>query len=86
MNDYDRNVSKSQSHLLRNYLEKLNPNKEELYIKEIIFFFVYKESIVYPLVKFEPNYNKKEDLFFLSNNSFIQVLNCVQFTAMGSLF
>ena len=31
-------------------------------------------------------YNKKEDLFFLSNNKFVKVLNCVQFTAMASLF
>ena len=41
--------------------------------------------IVYPLVEFELNYNKK-DLYFLSNNRFIEVLNCVQFTTMGSLF
>ena len=33
--------------------------------------FIYKESIVYPLVEFESNYNKKEDLLFLSNNRFI---------------
>ena len=36
-------------------------------------------------MEFEPNYNKK-DLFFLSNNRFIEVLNCVQFAVMGSLF
>ena len=51
---------------------------------------------MYPLVEFEPNYNKKEDLFDLSNIyfyyfilfylKFIEVLNCIQFTAMGSLF
>ena len=48
--------------------------------------FIYKESIVYPLVEFESNYSKKEDLLFLSNNRFIEVLSCVQFTAIGSLF
>ena len=41
---------------------------------------------MYPLFEFEPNYNKKENLFFLSNNRFIEFLNCVQFTVMGSLF
>ena len=80
------NVLKSQPYLLCNYLEKLNDNKRGV---------VYQrskkkkcfplQSIVYPLVEFEPNYNKK-DLFLLSNNKFIEVLNCVQFTAMESLF
>ena len=60
--------------------------KKVLYINEVKNAFLYKESIVYPLVEFEPNYNKKEDLFFLSNNKFIEVFNCVQFTAMDSLF
>ena len=61
--------------------------KKLLYIKEVKKnVFLYKESIVYPLLEFEPNYNKKVDLFFLSNNRFIEVINCVQFTAMGSLF
>ena len=27
--------------------------------------FIYKENIVYALVEFRPNYNKKEDDFFL---------------------
>ena len=46
--------------------------KKVLYIKEVKKnFFLYKESIVYPLIEFEPNYNKKEDLFFLSSNRFI---------------
>ena len=48
--------------------------------------FIYKKNIVYPLVEYESNYNKKEDLLFLSNNRFIEVLNCVQFTVVGSLF
>ena len=60
--------------------------KEVLYIKEVKKKKCFPlQSIVYPLVEFEPNYNKK-DLFLLSNNKFIEVLNCVQFTAMESLF
>ena len=60
--------------------------KKVLYINEVKNAFLYKESIVYPLIEFEPNYNKKEDLFFLSNNKFIEVLECGQFTAMDLLF
>ena len=59
--------------------------RKVLYIKEVKGN-LYEEGIVYPIVEFEPNYNKKEDLFFLSNNKFIEVFNCVQFTAMDSLF
>ena len=47
---------------------------------------IHEESIVHPLIEFEPNYNRKHDLFFLSNNRFIEVLNCVQFTTVCSLF
>ena len=56
-----------------------------LYIKEVKTN-LYEEGIVYPIVEFEPNYNKKEDLFFLSNNKFIEVLECGQFTVMDLLF
>ena len=49
-----------------------------LYIKKLKNVFIYKENIVYPLTELEPNYNKKEDLFFLSNNRFTEVSNCVQ--------
>ena len=49
-----------------------------LYIKKLKNVFIYKENIVYQLIEFEPNYNKKEDLFFLSNNRFIEVSNGVQ--------
>ena len=47
--------------------------KEVLYIKEVKKKKCFPlQSIVYPLVEFEPNYNKK-DLFLLSNNKFIEV-------------
>ena len=58
--------------------------RKVLYIKEVKAN-LYQEGIVYPIVEFEPNYNKK-DLFFLSNNKFIEVLECGQFTAMDLLF
>ena len=81
--DYGHNVPKSQPYLLCNYLEKLNDNKKGVvYQKSKKNIFLYKESIVYQLVEFEPNYNNKEDLIFLSNNKFFEVLNCVQSTAM----
>ena len=48
--------------------------------------FICNESIVYRLVEFESNYNRKEESLFLKKTRFIEVLNCVQFTAMGSLF
>ena len=62
----------------------INDNKKGvvLYQRSKSNVFLYKESIVYPTVKFEPNYNKK-DLFFLSSNKFIEVLNCVQFTEIA---
>ena len=83
IDDYGHNVPKSQPYLLCNYLEKLNDNKKGVvYQKSKKNIFLYKESIVYPLVEFEPNYNNKEDLIFLSNNKFFEVLNRVQFTAM----
>ena len=66
-----------------NYLEKLNDNKKGVvYQRSKKNIFLYKEIIVYPLAEFEPNCNNKEDLIFLSNNKFFEVLNCVQFTAM----
>ena len=83
IDDYGHNVPKSQPYLLCNYLEKLNDNKKGVvYQKSKKNIFLYKESIVYQLVEFEPNYNNKEDLIFLSNNKFFEVLNCVQSTAM----
>ena len=56
-----------------NYLEKLNNNKKGVvYQRSKKNVFLYKESIMCSLVKFEPNYNKKKkDLFFLSNIRFI---------------
>ena len=70
-------MPKSQTYPLYNYLEKLHDIKKNLYIKEVENVFLYIESIIYPITEFQPNYNKKEDLFFLSNNKFIEVLNCV---------
>ena len=76
-----------QPYLLCNYLEKLNDNKKGvLYQRSKTNVYLYKESIVDPHVEFYPNYNYKEDLFILVTNKFIELLNCVQFTAMGSLF
>ena len=55
--------------------------KKVLYIKKVKKnVFIYKEKIVYPLVE------DLEDLLFLSNNRFIEVLNCIQFAGIGSLF
>ena len=80
INNYGHNVPKSQLYLLCNCLEKLNYNKKvAVYQKTKKCVFIYKVSLVYALIEFEPNYSKKEDLFFLSNNRFIEVLNCVQF-------
>ena len=79
-------MPKSQLYLLCNYLEKLNDNKKgAVYQRSKKNTFICRESIVNPLTEFEPNYNKK-DLFFLSNNIFIEVLNCVKFTAMDLSF
>ena len=65
IDNYGDNVPKSQRYLLCNYLEKLNDNKKVLYIKEEKKnIFVYKESIVYLLAEFEPNYSKKKIYFF----------------------
>ena len=55
-----------------------------LYIKEIKKCFPLQRKYCNPLVQFESYYHKK--LFFLSNNKFIEVLYCVQFTAMVLLF
>ena len=53
-------------YILCNYLEKLNDNKKGVvYQRSKKIFFLYKESIVYPLVEFETNYNKKKIYFFL---------------------
>ena len=82
INDYcNHNIPKSQFHLLCNCLEKLNDNKKGVaYEKSKTSFFICKESILYPFVEFGPNYNKIwTKLSSLSNNSFVEVLNCVQF-------
>ena len=55
---HGHNVPKSQPYLLCNYLEKLNDNKRSVvYQRHKKDVFLYKESIVYPLVEFEPNHN-----------------------------
>ena len=53
------------------------------YKKEV---FIYKESIVYPLVEMIPKYNTKDGLFYLSNNQYVEILNYVQYTLMSALF
>ena len=65
------------------YIKEAKKKKKKTKKKKKI---IHEESIVHPLIEFEPNYNRKHDLFFLSNNRFIEVLNCVQFTAVCSLF
>ena len=84
IDNYGHNVPKSQPYLLWNFLEKLNDNKKGvvLYQRSKNNVFLYKESILYLIIKSEPN-NKKKDLFFLSNNKFIELLNCVQFTEIA---
>ena len=63
--DYGHIVPKSQPYLLWNYLEKINDNKKGVvYQRSKKNFFLYKESIVYPLIEFEPNYNKKRRFIF----------------------
>ena len=59
--------------------------KKVLYIKEVkkMFFFT-KNVFCIHVVEFEPNYNKKI-YFFLVAITLLK-LNCVQFTAMDSLF
>ena len=59
--------------------------KKVLYIKEVkkMFFFT-KNVFCIHVVEFEPNYNKKI-YFFLVTITLLK-LNCVQFTAMDSLF
>ena len=74
--DCGHNVPKSQPYLFCSYLEKLNDDKKSVaYIYIYIYIkivkknvFIYKESIVYSLIEFDSNYNKKEDLLFLINN------------------
>ena len=62
--DYGHNVPKSHPCLLGNYLEKLNDNKKGVaYQRSKKNISIYKESIVYPLNEFEPNYNKKRFIF-----------------------
>ena len=74
IDNYGHNVPKSQPYLLWNFLEKLNDNKKGvvLYQRSKNNVFLYKESILYLIIKSEPN-NKKKDSFFLSNNKFIEV-------------
>ena len=76
----NHNIPKSQLHLLCNCLEKLNDNKKGVAYENSKTSFLYAKKVfcIY-FVEFGPNCNKKEYLFFLSNNSFIEVLNCVQF-------
>ena len=82
------NVPKSQPYLLWNYLHlgKLNDNKKGVvYQRSKKNVFLYKECILYPRCWVWTKLQQK-DLFFPCNNKFIEVLNCVQFTAMDSLF
>jgi len=85
--DYGHVIPTSQSYLSCNYLEKQSDKKKGVvYKRSNKNVFIYKECIVYPLVEFEAHYNNNQDLFFLTNGHYIEILNCVQFTAMGSLF
>ena len=71
--DYGHNVPKSQLYFLCNYLEKLNDNKKGVVYQRSKKTFSFNQKLLYPFIELERNYNKKEDLFFLSNNRFIEV-------------
>ena len=71
-----QNVPESQLYLQCNYPEKLNDNKIGVVYQRSKKSVLYLQSIVYPLVDFETNCNKKH-LILLGNNRFIEVLNCV---------
>ena len=85
--DYSHIVPQSQPFLTCQYLEKEADKKNGVVYKTSTKnVFLYKESIVYPLVEFESNCNNKENLFYLSNSNYIEILNSVQYTAMRSSF
>ena len=83
--DYGHNVPKLQPYLLCSYLEKLNGNKKVLHIEEVKKCFPlqrkYPVSTCWVWTKLQ-----QKRFIFSSNNKFIEVLSCVQFTSMDSLF
>ena len=67
IDNHSDSVLKSQWYLLCNYVEKLNDNqKGALYQRRNKNIFIYKESIVYTLIEFEPIYNKKIYFFLVA--------------------
>ena len=84
VDNYFHNVPKSQPYLLCNYLEKLNDHKKGVLYQRSkkIFSFTKKVLCIHSL-----SLNQiTTKLFFLNSNKFIEVLNCIQFTAIDSLF
>ena len=65
IDDYNHNVPKFQPYILGNYLEKLSEKKKGvIFQRSLKNVFIYKESIVYPLVEFEQGCNKKKICYF----------------------
>ena len=84
---YGHVIAESQPFIKCHYLEKHKDLKKGVvYIKRNKDAFVYKETIVHPWVDMETNYNNCVDLFFLKNENYVEILNFVQLTYMGSLF
>ena len=77
----------SQPFVKQNYQERHSEIKEYVIYKwckkEV---FIYKESIVYLFVEMIPKHNVKDDLFYLSKDQQVEILNDMQFTLMSALF
>ena len=79
-------------HLFLDYSQNVIIWRDTLKFKNVVCIrdkkevFIYKESIVYPLVEMIPKHNTKDGLFYLSNNQYVEILNYVQYTLMSALF
>ena len=68
------------------YLEKQTDNsKGTVYKKGKKLVFISATSIVHPLVMMQEKYKDKEDLFFLDNASYVEVLRYVQHTSLAAI-
>ena len=84
---YGHIIPKSQPFLKCNYLERHNELREGVVYKQTHKeAYIYRETIVYPVVNMVFNYNGVQDLHFLNNKDYVEILNYVQHTSMGSLF
>ena len=75
-----------EPYLVCNYLEKSGDNKKgTIFQKGKSDIIINLKSVVHPLVEMEENYKGKPDLFFLTNITYVEIHNYIQYSALTAI-